>query len=114
MLNRRTVKIFTGLWAAYALLSLPAWVGPAFLQELSSDIYLTPIWAVYIFHYLGVAGLVEHGGACGWSLCAPTAAGWAFLIVFWVGVACCVAWGLARLTLRSRARAGVAPPRAGR
>src|SRR6267143_7140158 len=114
MLNRRTVKIFTGLWDVYALLSLPAWVGPAFLQEISSDIYLTPIGAIYIFHRLGVPGLLEHGGACGWSLCSPTAPGWAFLIVFWVGIAWCVAWGLVRLTLRSRARAGLAPPRAGR
>jgi hypothetical protein len=114
MLNRRTVKIFTGLWAAYALLSLPAWVGPAFLQEISGDIYLTPIFAIYIFHRLGLPGLLEHGGACGWSLCAPTAAGWAFLILFWAGVAWCVAWGLARLTLGSSARAHVGPPSAGR
>jgi len=65
MLNRRTVKIFIGLWVAYALLSLPAWVGPAFLQEISSAIYLTPIWAIYIFHRLGVPGLLEHGGVKG-------------------------------------------------
>ena len=114
MLNRRTVKIFTGLWVAYALLSLPAWVGPAFLQEISSHIYLTPIWAVHIFHYLGVPGLLEHAGGCGWSLCSPTASGWAFLIVFWAGVAWCVAGRLARLTPGSRARADIAPPRAGR
>src|SRR2546422_10501598 len=101
MLSRRTVSILAGLLSAYVVLSLPAWVGPAFLEEISSDIYLTPILAIYRFHALGVPGLLEHGGACGWGWCSPTASGWAFLIVFWVGVAWCVAWGVARLTLRS-------------
>ena len=102
MLNRRTAKIFAGLLSAYVVLSVPAWVGPAFLEGISSYIYITPILAIYLFHTLGVPGLLEHNGACGWGLCSPTAFGWAFLIVFWAGLAWFVAWGVARLTLRRR------------
>jgi hypothetical protein len=102
MVNPRTIKIFAGLLGAYAVLSLPAWVGPAFLEGMSSYIYIAPILAVYLFHALGVPGLLEHNGACGWGVCSPTVWGWAFLVVFWIFVAWLVARVIARLTLRSR------------
>jgi len=113
MLNRRTVKIFTGLWAGVCAAVSPAWVGPAFLQELSSDIYLTPIWP-FIFSTTWVLPAWSNtaGLAAGRYAPPPLRLGISHRVL--VGVACCVAWGLARLTLRSRARAGVAPPRAGR
>lgn len=100
MLNLRTVKIFIGIWIAYAVLSLPAWFGPAFLEGISSVIYLTPILAVYIFHKFGIPGLLQHNGYCGWGICAPTVTGWVVLVTFWAGVAWLVAWGIARLTSR--------------
>ena len=107
-MNRRPVRIFCGIFSAYAVLSLPAWFGPAFLEGISSYIYMTPILAVYLFHWLGIPGLLQHGGHCGWGLCAPTITGWVVLVMFWIGVVWLVALGIAHLTLRPRNHAGSA------
>ena len=96
----RTAKILAALLAGYALLALPAYVGPVFLEELSGYFVLVPLLSIYVFHKLGIPGLLEHGGACGWGLCAPTVFGWIFLALFWIGVAWLVAAGLARLVSR--------------
>ena len=61
---------------------------------------LVPLLSIYLFHRLGVPGLLEHGGHCGWGWCAPTPYGWAFLAIFWLAVAALAAWGLARITMR--------------
>jgi len=100
MLEPRTLKFLAGLVAAYVLVALPAYWGPAWLEEASSVLVLVPLLSIYIFHKLGIPGLLEHGGACGWGWCAPTVAGWAFLAAFWLAFAWLVAWGLARLTAR--------------
>jgi hypothetical protein len=98
----RTVKIFLALLGAYALLSLPAWFGPAFLEGMSTVIYITPILAIYLFHTLGVPGLLQHNGYCGWGMCSPTVFGWTFLAVFWMCVLWLLAWGIARATMRTK------------
>ena len=61
---------------------------------------MVPYLSVHLFNNIGIPGLLEHGGRCGWGWCSPTAFGWVFLIVFWIAVAWLVAWGLARLTVR--------------
>jgi hypothetical protein len=104
MLRPFTLKILAGLLCAYALLSLPAWVGPSFFEEISIYVYMTPIFSIYFFHYIGVPGLLEHNGYCGWGVCSPTAWGWTFLVLFWVGTAWLVAWGIATLISRPGAR----------
>jgi len=101
MQNLRTAKIFVGVLIAYTLLSLPAWFGPAFLERISTYIYIAPILAVYVFHSLGVPGLLRHGGHCGWGFCSPTVTGWVVLVMLWAGVVWIVAFGIARLTSRS-------------
>jgi hypothetical protein len=103
MLNPRTLKILAALVCTFGVLALPAYVGPAFLEPVAGYVVLPPLLSVYLFHKLGVPGLLEHNGACGWGMCAPTAFGWAFLVVFWLGFAWLVAWGLALLTSRRRA-----------
>jgi len=105
MLKPLTLKILAGLLFAYALSSLPAWVGPSFLGEISIYVYMTPIFSIYFFHYIGVPGLLEHNGYYGWRVCSPTAWGWTFLVLFWVGIAWLVAWGIASLISRPGARA---------
>ena len=102
MLKPRTLKILAALVCAFVALALPAYVGPAFLEPVGAFVVLPPVLSIYLFHKLGVPGLLEHGGACGWGMCAPTIFGWVFLAVFWLGVAWLVAWGLARLTARWR------------
>jgi hypothetical protein len=68
---------------------------------MSGYAVMVPFLSIYLFHHLGIPGLLEHDGACGWGLCSPTAFGWTFLVILWIGVAWLVAWGLARLTVRS-------------
>lgn len=101
MLASRTIKILAALLAGYALLVVPAYWGPSYLEAISSYFVMVPFLAVYIFHKFGIPGLLESNGACGWGWCSPTAFGWAFLVLFWIGVAWFIAWGLARLTARS-------------
>jgi hypothetical protein len=101
-MSARTVPAFAILVAVYIALALPAYVGPAFLEEFSSYLVLFTILSLYIPHRLGVPGLLEHNGACGWGWCAPTVFGWIFLALFWLGVAWLLAWGIASLIARLR------------
>jgi hypothetical protein len=107
---KRTRRIFAVLLAGYAVLALPAYVGPAFLEELGSLFVLAPLLSIYLFHKLGLPGLLEHGGACGWGWCAPTVFGWTFAALFWIGVTWLAAALLARpLAQRLLAYAWAAP-----
>ena len=72
------------------------------LEEMSAYLVMLPFLSIYLFHELGIPGLLQHGGRCGWGWCSPTAWGWVFLALFWLGVAWVLAWGLARLTARRR------------
>lgn len=105
MLLPRTLKIFAALLAGYGLLATPAYWGPSYLEAISGYVVIIPFLSIYVFHKLGIPGLLEHHGACGRGWCAPTTFGWAFLVLFWVGITWLIAWGLARLTARSRADA---------
>lgn len=106
MLQPRTLKIFAALLIGFALLAIPAYWGPAFLEPLSGYVLIVPLISIYVFHKLGIPGLLEHNGACGWGWCAPTVFGWAFLALFWIGVTWLIAWGLARLIARAGADGG--------
>ena len=110
MRSRRTLKFLAALLAAYALMVMLAYLGPSFLREFTGYFVLVPFLSIYVFHRLGIPGLLEHDGACGWGWCSPTAFGWAFLAVFWLAVAWLVAWAVARLTARSKTHAQCARP----
>jgi hypothetical protein len=103
LLQPRTLKILGTLLSGYALLVFSAYWGPAYLEAMGSYFVMVPLLSIYVFHKLGIPGLLEHNGACGWGWCSPTPFGWAFLVLFWIGVAWLIAWGLARLTARSKA-----------
>jgi hypothetical protein len=102
MLSARTLKTLAILLTGYVLLAMPAYLGPALLEEMSSYLVMLPLLSIYLFHTLGIPGLLQHGGACGLGMCAPTTWGWTFLALFWLGVAWVLAWGVARLTARRR------------
>ena len=61
---------------------------------------IVPVMSIYAFHAVGVPGLLEHQGHCGWGMCSPTAVGYLFLAAFWVAAFWLLAWGLAYLTRR--------------
>lgn len=93
MKPQRTRRIFAVIVAVWGVLLLPGLFWPAYLDTPVGVLAAVPYLSVYLFHGLGVPGLLQHGGACGWGWCAPTLFGWAFLAVFWLGVV----WLLARL-----------------
>lgn len=94
----RTSKFFVALIAAFLLLSLPALVWPRYLDSPVGLMLAVPYLSIYLFHGIGIPGLLQNNGACGWGWCAPTALGWLFLAVFWLLVTWLLAWGLASLT----------------
>ena len=100
MLERRTFAILGALVAAYFLLAAPAYVGPAALGEYSAVVVMPVMLSLHLFNRLGVPGLLENDGLCGWGWCGPTAFGLVFLALFWLAVAWLAAWGLARLFAR--------------
>jgi hypothetical protein len=97
-LQPRALKVLAALLGGYALLVLGGLLWPP-LQQVSGVLILVPFLSVHFFHRLGIPVLLEHGGMCGWGWCSPTPFGWAFLVLFWLGVAWLAAWGVARLPL---------------
>lgn len=93
-----TLRIFLCILLAYALLWAPGLVlGDKYLDSAFGFIAVFPVLSVYLFHAIGVPGLLENGGACGWGWCAPTLFGWIFILVFWLGLAYLASRGAARL-----------------
>ncbi len=62
MFSARTLKTLALLLAGYVLLALPAYLGPAVLEEISSYLVMPPLLSIYLFHTLGIPGLVQQGG----------------------------------------------------
>jgi hypothetical protein len=104
MLKPRTLKVLALMLLAYGLL----WLASAFESSHTDSpiglLLLSPLLAVYLFHKLGVPGLLEHDGHCGWGWCAPTAFGWVFTVIALLAVAWLIAWAIASLTSRLAAR----------
>ncbi len=98
MLHSRTLKFFAAIIAIFLLLSLPALVWPSYLDSPAGLIVAVPYLSIYLFHKIGIPGLLEHNGLCGWGWCAPTLSGWGFLFTFWLLIAWLLAWGLSSLT----------------
>ena len=102
MLARRTFAILGALLAAYFVLAAPAYVGPSALAEYSALIVMPIVLSLYVFDRLGMPGLLENDGLCGWGWCGPTPFGLLFLAVFWFALAWLIAWALARVAARQR------------
>jgi hypothetical protein len=97
MRRTRALKIMAGILAVYAALWLPALFSPDYLDTPLGVAAALPVLSVYVFHALGVPGLLMHDGLCGWGWCAPSWFGWLFLALFWGGLLWLVARLLARL-----------------
>ncbi len=100
MLERRTFAMLGALVAVYFLLAAPAYLGPVALAEYSAVMVMPVILSLYVFDRLGMPGLLENDGLCGWGWCGPTPLGLLFLAVFWLALAWLAAWTLARLVAR--------------
>ena len=100
MLRPRTLKFRAIIVAAYILLMLPSAIWPVYFDSLTNYLLLPPYLSVSLFHMLGVPGLLEHNGLCGWGWCAPTVFGWIFVAAFCLLVAWGNAWVIAALAMR--------------
>lgn len=85
--TRRTLRYFAAIVSAYIVLAVPALIWPDYLDTLPGRIAAVPILSIYLLHAVGVPGLLEQGGACGWGWCQPTNFGWLLLFLLWVGLA---------------------------
>jgi hypothetical protein len=100
MLQPRTLKILAAILAGYAVLALPGVLWQPYFDTPLGYLVIVPLFTAYLFHAGGIPGVLEHGGACGWGLCSPTALGWALVAAFWICIAWLAAWGVSRLTAR--------------
>jgi hypothetical protein len=63
---------------------------------------------------MGIQGLLEHNGLCGWGLCGPTLLGWFSVVIFWASIIWFIVWFLLKLQkklfskkIKSSLRSGV-------
>ena len=108
MINRRRLKFFAALVALQILLAMPGLFWPKYLDSPIGLVLVMPFLSVYLFHKLGVPGLLEHNGLCGWGWCAPSIAGWLFIAVLWVTGTWAIAWCLSKAFPGAHARDDVA------
>jgi len=97
MLRPRTLKILAAILVGYGAIVLCAYRGPEALQEIAAPALLAPYLSLHLFNHLGVPGLLEHEGNCGWGLCAPSLPGWVFAVVLWLTIAWLAAWAIATI-----------------
>lgn len=98
MFQRRTFKFFVSLIGLFLLLASPGLIWPSYLDSPLGLALAIPYLSIYLFHQIGIPGLLQNNGACGWGWCAPTTFGWIFLVTFWLLVTWLLAWGLSSLS----------------
>lgn len=94
-----TLKIFALLVGLYVLALLPALFFEGYGDSAVGMLVLVPYLSILLFHKVGVPGVLQHDGLCGWGWCAPTIFGWVLAAVFWLGVL----WMLAAIVAAARA-----------
>ena len=102
MLQTRTLKFLAALVALLLVLLLPGKFWPGYLDSPVGIVVAIPYLSIYLFHSIGVPGLLQHNGMCGWGWCAPTVFGWVFLGVFWGIVVWLLAWAAASITSKPK------------
>ena len=75
---------FFGVLATHLFLAAPGMVWPRYLDSPIGIVVVSPYFVPYILHALGVPGLLENNGACGWGWCPLTPAGWCAAIGVWI------------------------------
>ena len=98
MFQLRTFKTLAILIAIFVVLLLPASVWPGYLDSPVGIVLAMPYLSIYLFHFIGIPGLLVNNGMCGWGWCPPTLFGWAFLCSFWFLLVWLLAWGIASLS----------------
>jgi hypothetical protein len=100
--KRRRLSIFAILWTLYALLCLPGIWWPGYFDSALGLVLIAPLLSVYLFSMIGVPGLLDNNGLCGWGWCAPSLFGWIFTLTFCLITSWLIACGIERISRRSR------------
>lgn len=100
--TRRRLRIFALLWLSYALLCLPALVWPDYLDSFMGLLLVVPYMSIYFFSMIGIPGLLQNNGLCGWGWCSPSLFGWFFLAAVWFGLSWIAALAIERISRRSQ------------
>ena len=96
-----TRKVLAAILGAYFLALSPALPWRDYLDSPAGLLVLVPFSSAHVLHKLGIPGVLEHDGLCGWGICPPTPLGWFLVLVAWV----CIAWVLAALVAQLIIRA---------
>lgn len=104
MLQPRTLRVLALILIGYALLALPGFIWSSYFDSPAGLLVLVPLYSAHVFHKIGMPGLLEHNGLCGWGWCSPTLFGWVFVAAFRILAAWLLAWGITMLTLWFAAR----------
>ena len=102
MFERSTIKVFSVCAAVYAGVWLPYVVLqgnlPSYLSAPYAVLGLVQAIPVYILDSMGIPGLLQNNGHCGWGWCGPTVFGYVVLVMFWVAIVWFIAWFISNLT----------------
>ncbi len=98
----RTTKIFLIFSALYFVVLSPSLIWDSYLQTPLGLAATLPYFSIYLFHNLGMPGLLENNGVCGWGWCSPTTFGWCFLILFWLSIMWLISLALTKLITKRK------------
>jgi hypothetical protein len=76
MTRRHRLSIIAAIACGWLLAVLPALVWPGYLDSPARLLVLPAYAIAHALHALGLPGVLESGGLCGWGWCAPTPVGW--------------------------------------
>ncbi|WP_147395002.1 hypothetical protein [Alginatibacterium sediminis] len=78
--KQTTLKVFLLILGIYFVLWLPVLLWPEYLDTTLGFIVASPVLSIYLLSALGIPGLIQNAGACGWNFCAPSLLGWVFIV----------------------------------
>jgi hypothetical protein len=71
MLSARTLKTLAILLTGYVLLAMPAYLGPALLEEMSSYLVILPLLSIYLFTRLAFRACCSMAALAAWECALP-------------------------------------------
>lgn len=102
VVHRALVYLFV-MVGLYLIALAPSLVWPAYLDSPMRVLVIAPFVVAQVLHGLGLPGLLEADGLCGWGWCNPSPVGWLLAAFVLLAAAAALALALAWLTARHRA-----------